>query len=129
MQATWLAVTESQLDADDNFIVESLTLPLDCYDASEIFYSSPEQNDASILTNPQTEKIGRRKNILATIPISDNNNGLVQYDTNTPVFIDLKNTESILLRNIRLRVLRQDFSPVETGTSSSIMTLLLHTGN
>ena len=129
MQATWFAVTESQLDADDNFIVESLTLPLDCYDASEIFYSSPEQNDASILTNPQTEKIGRRKNILATIPISDNNNGLVQYDTNTPVFIDLKNTESILLRNIRLRVLRQDFSPVETGSSSSIMTLLLDTGN
>ena len=128
MQATWLATTESQLDADDNFIVESLTLPLDCYDASDVFYSPKEQQDSSIIVNPETEKKGRRKNILATIPINDNNNGLVQFDTNSPVFIDLKNTDPILLRNLKLRVLRQDFSPVSTGLSNSIMTLLLDTG-
>ena len=124
--AIWEADQAGELDADDNFIVESLTLPLDCYDASQVFY---EMMDVGVEQNPLTEKTGRRKNILATIPVNDNINGLVQYDTNSPVFIDLKNTEPILLRNIRLRVLRKDFSPVETGTSSSIMTLLLDTSN
>ena len=103
----------------DNFLVESVTLPLDSFDASEVQYNSLQNYP------PETEKTGRRKNILMTIPISDNDTGLVEFETNTPVFIDINNAESINVKNLNFRVLRKDFSPIDQSSEDAIMTVLI----
>ena len=68
--------------------------------------------------------LGRRKNIICTIPVSDFNN-LVQYEASTPQFIDLRNKSTLNERNLEFRILDKDFNPIQTGTSKSIITLLL----
>ena len=103
----------------DNFIVESTNLRLDSYDASKVQYNTNAQFSNS------AELSGRRKNILMTIPTNDNTNGLVEYETNTPIFIDIGNAEKINVKNLNLRVLRKDFSPIKQGTELAIMTLLI----
>ena len=103
----------------DNFIVESTSLKLDSYDASKVEYTTNQQ-----FTN-SAELLGRRKNILMTIPVNDNNSGLVEYETNTPIFIDIGNAEKINVKNLNLRVLRKDFSPIKQGNELAIMTLLI----
>jgi len=111
------------LDSDDNFIVESVTLPVDSYDASEQFYGDglPFQD---IGLTASAERKGRRKNILTTIPAT-NISKLVQYEASTPQFINLRNTSTINERNLEFRILDKDFQPVETGSGKSILTLLL----
>jgi len=111
------------LDDDDNFIIESMTLPVDSYDASDQFYAdgNPVQK---IGLMPEAERLGRRKNIICTIPVSDYNN-LVQYEASTPQFIDLRNKSTLNERNLEFRILDKDFNPIQTGTSKSIITLLL----
>ena len=103
----------------DNFIVESTSLKLDSYDASKVEYNSTQ------IFNSNTELAGRRKNILMTIPVNDNNDGLVEYQTNTPIFIDIGNAEKINVKNLNLRVLRKDFSAIKQGGDAAIMTLLI----
>ncbi len=103
----------------DNFIVESTSLRLDSYDASRVMYNTNVQFAGS------AELSGRRKNILMTIPSNDNNNGLVEYETNTPIFIDIGNAEKINVKNLNLRVLRKDFSAIKQGNELAIMTLLI----
>ena len=106
----------------DNFIVESTNLRLDSYDASKVQYNTqPGAKQFSV----NAELSGRRKNILMTIPTNDNTNGLVEYETNTPIFIDIGNAEKINVKNLNLRVLRKDFSPIKQGESLAIMTLLI----
>ena len=85
----------------DSYLIELLNLPLDSYDS---------------LTNG-------RKNILASIPISERiltNTGLIQYEPNTPLFIDLKNEFPLTLRNIRARVTTDDFQEIITEGLSTI---------
>ena len=108
-----------ELYNSDNFIVESTSLRLDSYDASKVQYNT------NIQFNQNAELSGRRKNILMTIPTNDNTNGLVEYETNTPIFIDIGNAEKINVKNLNLRVLRKDFSPIKQGTELAIMTLLI----
>ena len=103
----------------DNFIVESTNLRLDSYDASKVQYNTTQ------LFNTTAELSGRRKNILMTIPTNDNTNGLVEYETNTPIFIDIGNAEKINVKNLNLRVLRKDFSPIKQKPGLAIMTLLI----
>ena len=103
----------------DNFIVESTTLRLDSYDASKVQYNTTQ------LFNANAELSGRRKNILMTIPTNDNTDGLVEYETNTPIFIDIGNAEKINVKNLNLRVLRKDFSPIKQKPGLAIMTLLI----
>ena len=123
--AVWTADELSALNLDDCFIVELENLPLDCYDASATSYGAETISIPEVTISP---KSGRRKNILMTIPVTDNNDGLVQYRTNTPVFIDIRNTAPMLLKNLQLKVLRKDFSQIRTKANESIMTLLLDTG-
>ena len=113
----------ANLDDDDNFIVESMTLPVDSYDASEQFYgdNNPVQQ---IGLNPSAERLGRRKNIIATIPVS-NQETLVQYEASTPQFIDLRNKSILNERNLEFRILDKNFENIETGSSKSILTLLI----
>lgn len=106
----------------DNFIVESTSLRLDSYDASKVEYNTkPGAKPFSV----NAELSGRRKNILMTIPTNDNVGGLVEFQTNTPIFIDIGNSEKINVKNLNLRVLRKDFSPIKQGSELAIMTLLI----
>ena len=103
----------------DNFIVESTSLALDSYDASKVEYNSTQAFKSN------TELAGRRKNILMTIPVNDNTGGLVEFQTNTPIFIDIGNAEKINVKNLNLRVLRKDFSPIKQADETAIMTVLI----
>jgi hypothetical protein len=107
----------------DNFMVISDSLALDSYDASKSNYDKQLSNITASLT--KMEKLGRRKNILMTIPVNDNINGVVEYEASTPIFVDLNNAESINQRNLNFRVLRKDFTPISQGNSSALMTILI----
>lgn len=72
----------------DAFLVESLTIPLDSYDSF----------------------VNQRKNLLAVIPKSDAT-GAVIYEPSTPFFIDVKNSDDLLLRNLRFRIVKSDYTP------------------
>ena len=104
----------------DNFIVESMNIPLASYDASAVEYGG-----SPAVPNPMTEMAGRRKNILMTIPVNDNTSGLVEYESSTPIFVDLDNANELNLKNINLRILRKDFTPIVQGDQTAIMTILI----
>tara|TARA_Y100000114_G_scaffold65989_1_gene60494 strand:+ start:332 stop:1798 length:1467 start_codon:yes stop_codon:yes gene_type:complete len=72
----------------DAFLIEMLNIPLDSYDSF----------------------VGQRKNLLAVVPESDKE-GVVIYEPSTPFFIDVKNNQDLLLRNIRARVVAPDYTP------------------
>jgi hypothetical protein len=76
-------------DIADAFMVELLNIKVESYDGLR------EQ----------------RKNILAIVP-SSNKEGEVIYETNQPLFIDMNNPKELLLRNIRVRVVKPDYSSV-----------------
>ena len=102
----------------DNYIVLLDSNPLYSYDASKFDYTDTK--------NPAFDKYnkrGRRLNILATIPINDNN-GTLEYQPNELVYIDFDNKFPQVLKNIRLRVLDKDFNEIKT-TGECIMTLLI----
>ena len=87
---------------NDSFIVEMKNIDLESYDGFD--------------------KNGMRKNILAIIPKSDNN-GIVEYEPNTPYYIDMNNTRKSI-RNIRARILRGDLEPVQTA-GLSVLTIMI----
>ena len=60
-----------------------------------------------------------------TIPVNDNNDGVVEFQTNTPIFIDIQNKDKLNLRNMNFRILRKDFTPIITQGREAIMTLLI----
>lgn len=120
---TYRGIGGPDLDHDDNFIVESLTLPVDSYDASEQYYGDGDPFKDVGLTD-SAERLGRRKNIIATIPAT-NVSELVNYEASTPQYIDLRNTSTLNERNLEFRIVDKDFNPVETGNKKSILTLLI----
>ena len=98
----------------DNYVVVLDSNPLVSFDAS---------TTQGLLTNdPLASKIGRRANILATLPINDND-GFVESEVNELVYIDLDNQMPQNISNLRLRVLDKALFPVKT-TGTSVMTLL-----
>lgn len=107
----------------DNYMVVSDSLALDSYDASKSNYDKEISNISASIT--KAEKLGRRKNILMTIPVNDNITGIVEFETNTPIFIDLNNAERINQRNLNFRVLRKDFTPISQANSTALMTILI----
>ena len=60
-----------------------------------------------------------------TIPVNDNVTGTVEFETNTPIFIDINNAETINVKNMNFRLLRQDFSPIRQSDEKAIMTVLI----
>ena len=84
----------------------------------------------NILSNT-LENAGRRKNILMTIPENNNEDGLVEFETNTPIFIDMNNKTTINPRNLNFRILKKDFGQIDTGGTgeSAVMTLLIKSGD
>ena len=113
-----------KLDDDDDFMVLIEDIPVDSYDSSKQNYSFlPAQDDAATS--------GRRKNILMTIPVSEiaEKGGLVQFATNTPIFIDILNANRLNIRNLSLKIVNKDFSDVKTlFNDMSILTILLKSG-
>ncbi len=84
----------------DSFLIQLLNLGVDSYD-----------------TLP--EKQGR-ENILAVIPKTDTNIRVI-YEANGLYFLDINNANPIKLSNIKLRIVRQDYSQVNTSNISSVV--------
>ena len=89
------------LNLSDSFVVQLLSLKIDSYDG---------------LT-------GGRENVLAVIPESDNSARLL-YTPPYPLFLDLNNNKPLSIRNFSARVLRNDFSEVET-VGLSVLTVII----
>ncbi len=112
--ARWDADRLPLVKDSDNFLVVSDSLPLNSYDASTGGFSK------------ESQKIGKRKNILMTIPVNDNNSGLVEYESSTPIFIDINNASAVNQKNLNFRLLRSDFSPiVASNNERAVMTILI----
>ena len=63
---------------------------------------------------------------IMTIPENNNEDGLVEFETNTPIFIDLNNAVKINPRNLNFRVLDKNFDKIQQDESeSAIMTILI----
>jgi len=84
----------------DSFLVQLMNIGIDSYD-----------------TLP--DKQGR-ENILAVIPKTDEFIRVV-YEANGLYFLDINNASPIKLNNIKLRIVRQDYSQVNTSNISSIV--------
>ena len=100
----------------DSFIVETLSLPLVSYNSSvtkDQFLDTALRRAFSINVNNNRQTNGSRRNILATIPKSGEN-GLVQYEPNELIYIDIDNSQKINLRNLQLRILNSDFESIKT---------------
>ena len=107
----------------DNYLVESMSLPLDSFDASKIQYQEVNSNG---FKNPATDKRGRRKNILMTIPVNDNgDNNIVEYEASTPIFIDINNADEINAKNLNFRILNKNFDSIKQSGETAIMTILI----
>ena len=89
----------------DNFIVELLNLELNSYDGLS----------------------QQRKNYLSTIPSAANDENIVSYKANFPIFLNLKNEKPFTLRNIKARILTFGGSAVQTRGQTTI-TLLVKDG-
>ena len=112
--ARWDAQQLPAVKDSDNFLVISDSLPLNSYDASTGGFTN------------ESQKIGKRKNILMTIPVNDNNSGLVEYETNTPIFVDINNASVLNQKNLDFRLLRSDFTPIIASEDErAIMTILI----
>lgn len=66
----------------------------------------------------------KRKNILAVIPNPLTLNDRIIFDSQYPLYLSLRNTNSFSLRNIKARILNTDLSPIEINGRAS-MTLLI----
>ena len=115
-----VAGNDMSMTFTDFFMVESQTLQLDSYDAR------PDERLSVGLPYGQSLNAGLkgdRKSILATIPINESR-GDVEFETNTPIFIDIKNTNQTNIRNLKLRIVDGNFNPIIT-TNTSNLTLLI----
>ena len=113
-----ISQNENTVTNSDNYILMLDSSPLKSYDASKFNY------DRGALQNAKQSHRGRKINILATIPVNDSSNGIVQFQANELVYIDLDNKFPTALKNIRLRLLDKNFQEINTfGTS--ILTLLI----
>lgn len=92
----------------DAFLVLLDNLQLDSYDS----YSSTQEPSG-----------GQRKNLLTVIP-SSNETGTLVYEPSYPTFINLNNQNPIFLRNIKARILRNDYSAIDVQGLSSMVLLI-----
>tara|TARA_R100000654_G_scaffold32892_2_gene57910 strand:+ start:1192 stop:2754 length:1563 start_codon:yes stop_codon:yes gene_type:complete len=90
----------------DNYIVEMLNMPINTYDSLA----------------------KGRKNVLSYVPVSetiiDDDTGVVQYTAPYPLYLPLSNQFAMTLRNIRARIVANDFSQITSEGIASINILL-----
>ena len=121
-----LAENQFRIQQSDNFIVTSESVALDSHDASRVHYVD---QPVGTYNNPASDKMGRRKNILITIPVNNNTSGLVEYEASTPIFIDINNATELNLKNLNFRILNKDFKPIQQSSETAIMTVLIKKGS
>lgn len=112
------AQVENAISLSDNYILMIDSNPVQSFDASRFDYAT-----GAIVKSKQNNR-GRQINILSTIPVNDNVNGVVEYQANELVYIDLDNKFPQVLKNIRLRILDKDFKEIRT-LGTAILTLLI----
>tara|TARA_R110002020_G_scaffold321594_3_gene537434 strand:- start:68 stop:1582 length:1515 start_codon:yes stop_codon:yes gene_type:complete len=104
----------TNMTSSDNYLIEMLNIKLDSYD-------SFTPNNVG----------GGRKNILAPIPVSeqiiDNQTGLVQYEPNNFNFISINNEYALNLRNIRMRIIDFQHSPILNNGFQSVNIIIRDT--
>lgn len=91
----------SQQVTTNSYIIELRNFNLDSYDS----------------------QTGTRRNILAVLPTTDINQ-LVEYEPNTPLFIDMNNKETKNIKHILARILRTDSSTPNLAGISQITLLI-----
>ena len=126
-QVVFISDSSAIGDLSDNFTVLSDTLQLESYDASAVGYNLGPTASQTLRISGMA-KAGRRKNILMTIPVNDNTNGVVEYDANTPIFIDMDNAESINVKNLNFRIVDKYGQAIRIGGGLAIMTVLIQNG-
>ena len=109
----WTADNLFQLVNSDSYAVEILNLPIQSFDASVSIKNS-------------NIKRGKRRNILAVIPKNDSS-GIIEFEANEVLYIDINNAEPININNLNLRVLNKKLEPIETS-GVSVITLLFKDG-
>ena len=92
----------------DACLVQLMNLQIDSYDS---FSDTQEQSG------------GQRKNILSIIP-STSQTARIIYEPSYPTFLDLNNENPIYLRNLHIRVLREDYSPIAIDGLGTIVILI-----
>lgn len=66
---------------------------------------------------------GQRTNLLAVIP-SKSESGKIVYEPNERFFLDLDNKEPLYLRNLHMRILREDYSDININGLATIVVLI-----
>jgi len=99
-----------QITKSDNYVVVIDSAKVVSYDCSE---ENPNNNDV----------VGKRANIIATIPVN-NNAGLVEFAANEVEYIDFDNKAPTAIRNLKLRVLDKTMQPINVS-GISVMTILI----
>ena len=61
--------------------------------------------------------------ILAVVPSADDV-GVIRFDSNFPVFVNCNNAEAMSLKNIKMRVIRQDGSTLDSQGLSTATLLI-----
>ena len=101
-----------RLEGRDFYLVESINLNLDSY------------NSMVKARNIENQTNGERRNILDTIPDANVGFGVVEYIPNELVYIDIKNSSEVNLRNVNFRILDEDMNPVPVFGQSN-MTIII----
>ena len=113
-----IAQNENTISNSDNYVLMIDSNPVTSYDASRFNY------DKGAVKIVKQSHRGRQLNILATIPINDNSNGIVEFQANELVYIDLDNKFPQALKNLRLRILDKNLNEIKT-VGTAILTLLI----
>lgn len=108
----------------DFFMVESLTLPVDSYDASLDSFTTANMSDLEKRRLPQR---GQRKNIIATLPVNEALGEITLAKTNL-IYVSLANQNILNLRNLRFRIVDKDFNTIETDGPTQLTLLLADPG-
>ena len=106
-----------------NYIADSeFPIPQEA-DAFLVLLDSLQLQSYDSFSKTQEPSGGQRRNILTVIPASNTTGSLV-YEPSYPTFIDLDNANPLLIRNIRARIVRNDYSPVAVEGLSSLVLLV-----
>ena len=95
----------TKIFSTNTYLIEMLSEQLDSYDSFD----------------------NGRKNILAPIPLSDHvvsNTGIIHYEPNSLMYINLKNDKEKLIRNLRCRVITNSYNPINIEGIADICVLI-----
>tara|TARA_R110000823_G_scaffold72502_5_gene166710 strand:+ start:101 stop:2305 length:2205 start_codon:yes stop_codon:yes gene_type:complete len=113
---TLIPSSDFQVANDENYVVVIDSHPVVSYDCS--------LTQGKLLNSDTASKTGKRMNIIATIPQQVDVRGVVNFEANNLIYIDLDNNFKQNISNIRVRVLTKQLEPITTR-GSSIITLLI----